>query len=83
MTKVEARRRGPAIAARLSGRAEIFKERLNRDRLRDPETGVEYFLATLRPFFVKDLQSVFLYRFFQFAAMQQRTDRSSEMDGEV
>ena len=65
LTKVEARRRGPAIAARLSGRAEIFKERLNRDRLRDPETGVDYFLTSLRPFFVKDLQSVFLYRFFQ------------------
>ena len=46
LTKVEARRRGPAIAARLSGRAEIFKERLN-------------------TFFVKDLQSVFLYRFLQ------------------
>ena len=26
LTKVEARRRGPATAARLSGRAEIFKE---------------------------------------------------------
>ena len=62
---MEARRRGPAIAARLSGRAEIFKEILDRERLRDPETGVDYFLATLRPFFVKDLQSVFLYRFFQ------------------
>ena len=55
LTKVEAKRRGPAIAARLSRRAEIFKERLNRERLRDHETGVEYFLATLRPFFVKDL----------------------------
>ena len=65
LTKVEARRRGPAIAARLSGRAEIFKERLDRERLRDPETGVDYFLATLRPFFVKDLHFVFLYRFFQ------------------
>ena len=65
MTKVEAKRRGPAVAARLSGRAEIYKERLDRERLRDPETGVEYLLATLRPFFVKDLQSVFLYRFFQ------------------
>ena len=43
----------------------MFKEKLNRERLRDPETGVDYFLATLRPFFVKDLQSVFLYRFFQ------------------
>ena len=28
LTKVEAKRRGPAIAARLSGRAEIYKERL-------------------------------------------------------
>ena len=65
LTKVEAKRRGPAIAARLSGRAEIYKERLDRERLRDPETGVEYLLSTLRPFFVKDLQSVFLYRFFQ------------------
>ena len=65
LTKVEAKRRGPAIAARLSGRAELFKERLERDRLRDPETGVEYLLSSLRPFFVKDLQSVCLYRFFQ------------------
>ena len=38
---------------------------MDRERLHDPETGVEYFLATLRPFSVKDLQSVFLYRFFQ------------------
>ena len=56
LTKVEAKRRG-----RLSGRAEIFKERLDRDRLRDPETGVDYFLATLRPFFEtssRTLQSV-------------------------
>ena len=65
LTKVEAKRRGPAVAARLTGRAEIYKERLDRDRLKDPETGVDYLLATLRPYFVKDLQSVFLYRFFQ------------------
>ena len=65
VTKVEARRRGPAMAARLSGRAETFKERLDRERLRDPERGVKHLLATLRPFFVKDLESVFLYRFFQ------------------
>ena len=38
LTKVEARRRGPAVAARLTGRAEIYKERLDRDRLKDPET---------------------------------------------
>ena len=64
-TKIEAKRRGPDIAARLSGRAELFKERLDRNRLKDPETGVEYLLSTLRPYFVKDDQSVFFYRFFQ------------------
>ena len=75
LTKVEAKRRGPAIAARLSGRAEIFKERLDRERLRDPETGVDNFLATLWPFFVKDLQSAFLYRFFQMLRCNRgRTD---------
>ena len=65
LTKVKAKRRGPAIAAHLSGRAEFFKERLDRERFKDPETGVEYLLSTLRPYFVKDGQSVFLYRFFQ------------------
>ena len=35
LTNIEAKRRGPAIAARLSGRAELFKERLDRDRLKD------------------------------------------------
>ena len=29
LTKDEAKRRGPAVAARLSGRAEIYKERLD------------------------------------------------------
>ena len=83
LTKVEAKRRGPAIAARLSGRAEIYKERLDRERLRDPETGVEYLLATLRPFFVKDLQSVFLYRLFQLLRCKQRPDRPSKVDDQV
>ena len=30
--------------------------------MKDPETGVEYLLSTLRPYFVKDGQSVFLYK---------------------
>ena len=60
LTKIETKRRGPAVATRLSGRAELFKERFNRDRRKDPETGVEYRLSTLRPYIVKDGQSVFL-----------------------
>ena len=63
--QVEARRRGPPVAARLLGRAELFKERLDRDRLKDPENGVEYYLATMREFFAKDNQAIFLCNFFQ------------------
>ena len=40
-TEAEPRRRGPAIAARLSGRAELFTERLDRDCHEDPRTGAE------------------------------------------
>ena len=47
LTKVETKRRGPAIAARLKGRAELFKERLDRNRLKDPETGITYLLSTM------------------------------------
>ena len=63
--QLEAKRHGPAITARLSGRAELFKERLARERLKNLETGVEYLLSTLRPYFVKEGQSVFLYNLFQ------------------
>ena len=83
LTKVEARRRGPAIAARLSGRAEIFNERLDRERLRDPETGVDYFLATLRPYLRQGPSVCVPVPLLPNAALQQRTDRSSEVDGEV
>ena len=79
LTKAKARRRGPAIAARLSGRAELVKERLDCDRLKDPETGVEYYLATMGPFFVKDNQAVFL----PSDEMHQRTDGLSEMVDQV
>ena len=67
LSEVEGKRRGPAIAANLSGRAELLKERLDRERLKDAETGVECLLSTLRPYFDKDGdgRSVFLYRFFQ------------------
>ena len=61
--------------ARLLGRAELFKERLDRDRLKDPETGVEHLVSTLKPYFIKDGQSVFLYRFFQmFRCNRGQTD---------
>ena len=83
LTKMEAKRRGPAIAARLSGRAEIFKERLDKERLRDPETGVDYFLATLAAILRQGASVCVLASLLSNAAMQQRSNRSSTLDGEV
>ena len=80
----EPRRCGPAISARSLGRAELFKERLDRERLKDAETGVEHLLATLRPHLVKDGQSVFLHRFFQmFRCNRGFGARLSALDGQV
>ena len=61
------RKRGATFAACQSGRDELFKENLDRDKLKDPESGVECYLATMRPrpFFVKDNQALLLYRFLQ------------------
>ncbi len=46
---------------------------LSSNLLRDLNTGIEYFLKTLRPNFVKGVQNVFLYRLMQF--LNQRRDR--------
>ena len=37
----------------------------------DSSAGVEYFLATLRPYFVRGVQNVFLFRLFQFLKMRR------------
>ena len=57
---------GPSLKNRLVGDAAVYKPLLDRDLLRDPDNGVGYFKATVRPHFVKGNQSVFLWRFYQF-----------------
>jgi hypothetical protein len=49
----------------LGGEAAIYKSLLDRNALKDPNTGVDYFKRELRPHFVKGSQSVFFWRFFQ------------------
>jgi hypothetical protein len=44
----------------------MYKRLLNREMLRDPEDGANYFKRFLRPHFIKGVQTVFLYRFMQF-----------------
>ena len=82
-TKVKARRRGPATAARPSGQAELFKERLGCDSLNDPETGVEYYLATMRPFCCEGQPNRFFVQVLSDAEMYPRGDRLPEMVDQI
>ena len=65
LTTIEPARQGPSLKTRLTGLAERYKELLDNNRLKDPEQGVEYFKKFLRPYFVKGVQHVHLYRFLQ------------------
>ena len=65
VTELDTDKQGPALRNRLEVEAAIYKSLLDRNALKDPNTGVEYFKRELRPHFVKGSQSVFLWRFFQ------------------
>ncbi len=64
LTTLDKEKQGPALKNRLVDTAETYKEIFDRDSLKDPNNGVKYFKDTLRPHFVKGVQSVFLWRFF-------------------
>ena len=65
ITELEPEKRGPALRNRLEGDAAVYRPLLDRDLLRDPINGVKYFKDSLRPQFIKNSQSVFLWRFLQ------------------
>jgi len=73
ITELDADKRGPALRNRLDGEAAVYKSLLDRDALRDPNTGVEYFKRTMRPHFVKGASSVFLWRFMQVTRFHRGT----------
>ena len=58
-------KRGPALRNRLIGEADIYKDYLDPEQLREAGEGVDYLKRTLRPFFVKGTSHVFLWRFMQ------------------
>ena len=66
ITELEPEKRGPALQNRLEGEAQQYKRLLDREMLRDPNDGVNYFKRFLRPHFIKGAKNVFLYRFMQF-----------------
>ncbi len=65
MCELNGEMRGPLCRARLSGYAEQVKYQLDRASLKKKD-GLEYFIRKLRPLFVKNAYSVFMYRFLQF-----------------
>ncbi len=71
LTDLDRERRGPALRARLQGSALIYKDLFERERLRDPERGVSYFLDTLRPHFLKGATHIFLARLTDFFKMRR------------
>ena len=50
---------------RQEGDAAQYKRLLDRELLKDPAKGVNYFKRFLRPHFIKGAQTVVLYRFMQ------------------
>ena len=65
ITTLDSEKHAPSLKARLTGDAALYKPMLERDKLKDPVTGVEYFMNVLRPNFIKGPQTVFLWRFLQ------------------
>ena len=71
------------MKARLVGEASAYKPLLERERLRDPNEGVYNFKNELRPHFVKGVETVFVFRFYQLRKVLQRCTRPPEMDWEI
>ena len=62
ITELEPEKHGLALRNRLEGEAQQYKRLLDRERLRDPNEGGNYFKRFLRPYFILGAQNVFLYR---------------------
>ena len=65
VTELELAKQGAALRNRLEGEAAVYRKIFDRDRLKQDD-GVAYFKRTLRRYFIKGAQNVFLYRFIYF-----------------
>ena len=72
ITILDQDKQGPALRNRLCDDALVYKPMLDRELLKDKTNGVEYFLKTIRPNFVKGVQHVFLYRLMQFLCQRRQ-----------
>ena len=75
VTTAEATKRGALLRLGMHGTAIIWKEIFEEELLSDPNTGVTYFLETLRPKILRNALHVFLFRFKRFHNLiRGRTD---------
>ena len=65
ITTLDADKHGPSLKNALIGSASFYKSMLDNALLRDPDRGLAHFKDTLRPYFVKRINHVFLWRFLQ------------------
>ena len=71
----------PVLKARLVGDASMYKPLLDRESLRDPNDGVDYFKNELRPHFAKGVEAVFFFQILLVATFfVQRLTRPPKMD---
>ena len=63
ITTLDADKHGPSLKNALIGSASFYKSMLDNALLRDPDRGLAHFKDTLRPYFVKGVNHVFLWRF--------------------
>ena len=73
ITELAPEKPGPALRNRLEGEASQYKRLLNKELLRDPTEGVNYFKRFLPPHFIKGAQAVVLYWFMQFMKYNRGT----------
>ena len=65
ITTLSAEKLGPSLKNALTGNAEYYEKMLDNEQLRHERNGITYFKETLRPYFVKGANHVFLWRFMQ------------------
>ena len=65
ITTLDANKHGPSLKKALVGSASFYKSMLDNALLRDLDRGLAHFKDTLKPYFVKGVNHVFLWRFLQ------------------
>eukprot|EP00435_Cladocopium_sp_Y103_P070107 s520_g34.t1 len=65
ITTLNPDKHGPSLKNALEGTASFYKSMLDNALLRDPDRGLAHFKDTLRPYFVKGINRVFLWKCLQ------------------